>query len=112
QQRGHAVVDGQRKQPADLVGEHERLAVLREGDKANGPHTRLPFSSGPTRCWANTLLGQHVWTNVPSGQHVTSRVSIHATRHGTPIFGWMGMRRAEGGLITRAITHVRSLGPA
>ena len=45
--RGDAIVDRQREQAADLVGEHQRLAVLGEGDEAYGPHAEVPFRSSP-----------------------------------------------------------------
>src|SRR6185369_3563319 len=40
----NALVDGQREEAADLVGEHQRLAVLGEGDEAYGPHPAASVS--------------------------------------------------------------------
>ena len=36
------VVEGQGEEPPDLVGEHESLSVLREGDEAYRPHALPP----------------------------------------------------------------------
>ncbi|GIF19793.1 hypothetical protein Ate02nite_25230 [Paractinoplanes tereljensis] len=38
----HPVVDGESQEPADLIGEHQGLTVLGEGDEANRPHALPP----------------------------------------------------------------------
>jgi hypothetical protein len=45
QDRADPVVDRERQEPADLVGEHQGLTVLGKGDEANRPHALPPSVS-------------------------------------------------------------------
>ncbi len=93
---------GSVKQPADLVGEHQCLAVLGEGDEAYRPHVELPpYDESHARRGPTRLATRYAEVR-PNGRSARRRLQNVPTR----LRSWC--RRLSG--IPRAIPCLPSYG--